>query len=268
MELFGKLEVYRFMNDTGGILLTAKVQGLRRQLLEHSLYGALKTPEHIRIFMQHHVFAVWDFMTLVKALQRQLTGMKMPWIPPHDPHLARFVNEIVLGEESDEDGRGGYSSHFELYREAMRECGADATAIDQFTHLLQCGVSPAPALSEAAVPRIAAEFVETTLAIAEEADVHEIAAAFVIGREDIIPDIFRSIVEALNRASGVSFERFLYYLDRHIQVDEEKHAPMGRYMLEKLCAGMPRKHREADSAACRALRARIALWDGILRQLG
>lgn len=256
------------MNDTTSILLTAEVQQLRRQLIEHPLYARLRTVQHVCTFMEHHVFAVWDFMTLTKALQQQLTCVTIPWLPSQDSHLSRFINEIVVAEESDDDGEGGYCSHFELYLEAMRECGANTASIVRFIQLLRRGVSPEVALGEAAVPRAAAEFVRNTLTIATTARIHEISAAFVIGREDVIPDMFKSLVESLNSMSDVSFKRFLYYLSRHIQIDEEQHAPMARYMLEKLCEDAPHRFEQANHTACRVLEARISLWDSILLQLG
>lgn len=255
------------MKSSNDIFLVVPVEELRKRLLAHPLYARLKTARHVHIFMEHHVFAVWDFMTLVKTLQQRLTCVNTPWLPPLDADLARFINEIVVGEESDEDGKGGYRSHFELYCEAMHECGADTTSIDRFVQLLRSGALFESALHGASAPSIAVAFVKDTLDISATAKTHEIAAALVIGREDIIPDMFVSLIESLRSFSGVPFEQFIYYLNRHIQVDRDRHAPMARYLLEKLCSRDPRKIEEAHAIACRVLQARISFWDGILSQL-
>src|SRR5450432_3612099 len=95
--------------------LRAGIAPLRKKLIEHPIYWSITSPVKLRLFMEQHVFAVWDFMSLLKALQLSNTCTSAPWIPKEDRMVSRFVNEIVLGEESDEDGRGGYISHFELY---------------------------------------------------------------------------------------------------------------------------------------------------------
>ena len=125
---------------------------LRRRLTEHSVYSCLDGAANIRRFMEAHVFAVWDFMSLLKALQRELTCVDLPWVSRDDPQLMRLVNEIVLEEESGEDGRGGYMSHFELYRTAMAECGADRGPIDCFVGALRAGRPWEQALTDARVP--------------------------------------------------------------------------------------------------------------------
>lgn len=80
--------------------------------------------------MQGHVFAVWDFMMLLKQLQRKLTCVDKIWLPPKSNNTARFINEIVVGQQTDvhPDGKN-HASHFQLYLEAMREVGADTTVI-------------------------------------------------------------------------------------------------------------------------------------------
>src|SRR6056297_486004 len=101
--------------------LKQNLEPYRRQLIDHPLYDAIGDLASLRIFMQHHVFAVWDFMSLLKTLQRRFTGSGVPWLPANNRLAARLINEIVLGEESDDDGRGGYASHFELYLQAMTD---------------------------------------------------------------------------------------------------------------------------------------------------
>jgi len=99
------------------------ISGSRKTLLTHRLYPALSTTEHLALFMEYHVFAVWDFMSLLKALQMRLTCVGVPWLPIGDARVRRLVNQIVLGEESDCTPDGSAISHFELYLQAMREVG-------------------------------------------------------------------------------------------------------------------------------------------------
>jgi Protein of unknown function (DUF3050) len=55
---------------------------LRHALLNHPIYGEVDSLNRLREFMQMHVFAVWDSMSLVKRLQNELTSNSLPWIPP------------------------------------------------------------------------------------------------------------------------------------------------------------------------------------------
>src|SRR6478735_771827 len=112
--------------------LNARLDPLRKKLLDHPVYARIADVDAVRTFMEHHVFAVWDFMSLLKALQQRLTCVTVPWTPQGHRLSRRLINEIVLEEESDEDTRGGYISHFELYRAAMKQCGADTSRVDAF----------------------------------------------------------------------------------------------------------------------------------------
>lgn len=244
-----------------------RTRDLLERLVAHPLYAALRGPAELRVFMEYHVYCVWDFQSLLKGLQRRLTCVEVPWLPTPDPAARRLVNELVLGEESDEDGRGGHRSHFELYCEAMRDAGADTTRVERFTTLLADGLPLGDALSAADTPRAAARFVRHTLGLAASERVHELCAAFALGREEIIPDIFRRLVDVLARQSPAAFGRFRYYLDRHVAVDGEAHGPQSQRLLRRLCGDDPRLWSEAEQAARAHLEERGALWDAILAAL-
>ena len=247
--------------------LESEIQPLRQQLLQHPIYRAVNTVQRLQLFMEQHVFAVWDFMLLLKALQLTHTCMTLPWLPQVSPRIVRFVNEIVLGEESDEDGRGGYASHFELYLEAMKQVGASTFAIDTFASLLKCDVDIKRALSDCGARAGCIQFVRTTLSFVNSRKPHCIAAAFSIGREDVIPDMFRQFVVSLDRRSPGQFDRIRYYLERHIEVDEGSHGPMALETVRELCGNNSARWRESADAASTALTARIRLWDSILEAI-
>jgi Protein of unknown function (DUF3050) len=239
----------------------------RQDLVAHPLYAELDDLPRIRLFAKHHVFAVWDFMSLLKALQRAVTCVEIPWVPIGNPRMRRFVNEIVLGEESDEDGQGGHLSHFELYRDAMRACGADQGPIERFLDTLRTTGDWERALDTAAVPEFVQQFVRNTMEIALSGKPHCVAAAFFYGREDVIPDMFRGFVGNLHAASVPGLDRFVYYIERHIAVDGDSHGPLARHMTTMLCENNRTYHREAVEVALRSLDARLALWDGVLEEI-
>jgi Protein of unknown function (DUF3050) len=245
--------------------LAAVIVPERRVLLEHPIYGQLRTLEHLVVFMEHHVFAVWDFMSLLKALQAHLTCARVPWLPQGHAQVRRLVNEIVLGEESDVLPDGGAVSHFELYLQAMREAGADTAPVEHFLRLLASGQPVPAALEQAGVPATVARFVRHTFEVIERGQPHEIAAAFTYGREDLIPEMFTQLVHGLERQFPGKLATLRYYLDRHIELDGDEHGEMGRQMVGLLCEADPRRQSEATQAAVAALQSRIRLWDGIAR---
>jgi hypothetical protein len=247
--------------------LRSRLEPIRACLLRHPVYRRILGIDDLSQFMELHVFAVWDFMSLLKALQRRLCCVDVPWTPPADPAACRLVNEIVLGEESDEDGTGSFSSHFELYRLAMRQCGADLDPLDRFIELIQTGFGPVSALESIDAPEPVRRFVGQTFAVIETGDVCAIASAFTFGREDLLSDVYRRIVEESDRASGANLDAFRYYLDRHIEVDGGVHGPMAWRLMDRLCGEDPEKWRIAESAAIRSLEARVDLWDGVCTRL-
>lgn len=242
------------------------VEGIRTRLLGHPMYKELDSADKVRVFMQHHVFAVWDFMSLLKRLQQLLTSTTVPWMPGKEATYARFINEIVLGEESDEDGHGGYVSHFDLYGQAMQQCGADLEPMRRFIGRLEHGMNVEDAVKASDIPESVQKFVTSTMDIAMNGKPHEVAAAFFFGREDIIPDMFTHLLQEMQQ-QGASTDRLVYYLNRHIELDGDTHGPLAEQLLAYLCAGDPVRIQEARATAERCLEDRIALWNGVWDEL-
>ncbi|MGI8335634.1 DUF3050 domain-containing protein [Actinomadura scrupuli] len=253
---------YHFDSSHPGLIgLQEAIAPLRDKVVGHSIYNNLFKPDDVATFMESHVFAVWDFMSLLKNLQRELTCVQVPWVPSGPRASRRLINEIVLVEESDEF-EGGYISHFELYLMGMAEAGADTTAITAFVEELRTGGDLWESLENAPVPRPAADFVSGTWHIISASPIHCQAAAFAFGREDLIPEMFEHIVGIDDPGGRLGY--FKDYLARHIEVDADEHTPMAMQMLIDLCGDDATKWGECADTVRSALRARLALWDGIL----
>jgi hypothetical protein len=251
------------MNVTPRITaLTERLQPLYSQLAAHPLYASLETVDDLHLFLESHVFAVWDFMSLLKALQRGLTSVDVPWTPSPLPESRRLINEIVLGEESDVYKEQPLS-HFELYCLAMQQCGASTEAIDALLRSLRSGEAIDTALASSNAPAEAQSFVRDTFGFLAQNKLHVTAAAFTFGREDLIPDMFQGFVRDLNRELAGRLETFVWYLQRHIEVDGEEHGPMALRMISELCGEDEAKWQEAETAAVDALESRLRLWGGI-----
>jgi len=247
--------------------LLAATAATRERLIGHPLYTNLNTLEHLQAFMEQHCFAVWDFMSLLKALQQHLTCTTVPWLPVGNASTRYLINEIVTGEESDVDEQGNRASHFELYLRAMQQAGADTAAIDGFISLLQRGKTIEEALQGSSVPDAARRFVEHTFEVIGEAKPHVIAAVFTFGREDLIPSIFIEMVRGIAASFPGKVDILNYYLERHIEVDGDHHSHLAYEMTAELCGSDDTRWQEATAAANTALNARLALWDGILNTL-
>lgn len=244
--------------------LQKRLVPLKNALLEHPIYRHMDSLPALRLFMEHHVFAVWDFMSLLKELQRRLCCTTVPWVPSGQPLGCRLINEIVLAEESDDDGYGGFASHLELYRGAMTSCGASTATIDQFLDAIRFGKPVSSALESAPAPESVRHFVRQTFAVIEEGSTCAIASAFTFGREDLLPALFRRVVDELTVQTPGRLAKFRYYLNRHIGLDEEEHGPMASKLITLLCGTDEDRWRGAQDAAVRALEARKDLWDGML----
>jgi hypothetical protein len=235
---------------------------LRKQLEQHAVFESLANITDLRRFMRGHVFAVWDFMSLLKRLQRDLTCVDVPWIPRPDKVAARLINEIVLGEESDVAPDGEPTSHLDLYLAAMREVGADTKQFEHFLALVASGIDPVDAMHAAGVPEHVRSFVAHTLRTAAHASTLTVMASFFHGRESVIPQMFTALLKRWH-ISDDRAPMFVFYLKRHIEVDGESHGPMAQQIIERATADDDAGQELVMHAAIESVRARISLWDGV-----
>jgi hypothetical protein len=247
--------------------LKTEIEPLRQQLTGHELYKNIRTINDLRIFMEHHVFAVWDFMSLLKSLQQKLTCTDVPWMPVGNASTRYLINEIVLGEESDVDAYGNRISHFELYRQAMQQAGCTDNSIDNFFAELKGGKNIDEALIIANIPQASSKFVQHTFDVIDTRKDYLCAAVFTFGREDLIPGMFISMVKEINRQLPGKVDTLLYYLERHIEVDGEHHSQLAYEMTAELCGNDDEKWKQATDAVKESLTERIALWNGILNEI-
>lgn len=247
----------------------SKIQFYRAKLETHPLLvtDTIRDLTDLKTFMEHHVFAVWDFMSLAKALQHRICPSGDVWVPSKlQRSSSRLINDIILAEESDKDMFGtGYISHFDLYRQAMVEIGADIKPINNFVDLVRSS-DIETALKLANIPEPSRQFMISTFAVIKTGDVHKIGAAFTYGRETIIPAMFARLRSSLN-ISRVEAPRFNYYLERHIEVDGEEHGPASEQLMIDLCDHDPIKLVEVEQATLTAIQSRILFWDQVSDQI-
>src|ERR1700719_4560035 len=242
---------------------------LRAALLDHPIYTHVASVADLRRFMEDHVFAVWDFMSLLKRLQQDMTCIEVPWFPAENAKAARLINDIVIGEETDVGPDGSYVSHLALYLRAMRDIGASTRQFEKFRSLVLVGIPVEAALERIGAPPHVQAFVAHTMALANSGSTEEVLAAFFYGREDIIPEMFGRLLNTLYGAkhNNDRVRNFIYYIDRHIELDGDSQGPMGRELLEDLLANSPNRGEQARRAACSSIEARIRLGDGTLSKL-
>jgi len=247
--------------------LQARIHSVRQEIVEHPLYESLTDLNDLKRFSEVHVFAVWDFMSLLKSLQRNLTCVNIPWVPVGSANTRYLINEIVTGEESDVDPEGNRISHFELYLRAMKKLGADTTSIEMLIQACASGEPVRSALQRMNLPEGIQQFCEYTFELIETAPTHVQAAVFTFGREDLIPDMFQEMVAKLSEKYPDEINTFRYYLQRHIEVDGDHHSQLAMEMVNELCGNDAKKWEEATHACVRALELRRNLWQAAYEQV-
>lgn len=252
--------------DTQTINLS--IQPYKEQLLKHSLYHKIKNVDDLNCFLENHVFAVWDFMSLLKALQNKLTCTTTPWIPVGNPEIRYLINEIVVAEETDVDQKGNRKSHYELYIEAMKACGANVNPIENFLEDVEATKNIFVSIKQSDLHPNVKEFLDFTFRVIEEGDTHQIAAAFTFGREDLIPEMFTAILNEFQKNfPNIDLSKLIYYFERHIALDADEHGPMAMKMIEELCEKDEKKWQEVEAISILALQKRIGLWNAIQEEI-
>jgi hypothetical protein len=243
------------------------IEPLRQEIINHKVYSAIKNIDDLKVFMHYHVYAVWDFMSLLKTLQNNLTCTSVPWFPKGSADTRFLINEIVVGEESDVDQNGIRKSHFELYLDAMNQCGADTSKIETFIDELKNTGDIISAFKSSETPPEAKNFVDYTFEIIASKKDYLQSAIFTFGREDLIPGMFLSIVNDIDKNFPESISIFKYYLERHIEIDGDHHSQLALQMTANLCGSNEDFWKEAEQATIISLQKRIDLWDGAYKQI-
>jgi hypothetical protein len=252
-------------SSTYRIKLETSLEKLRTQIIDHPLYNQIQNETMLCRFMEYHVFSVWDFQSLIKALQNELTRTSIPWIPTEDREARRLMNEIILDEESGTHPDGGYTSHFELYLEAMNSAGADSSKIDELIKALREGKTLEENLKSQNFP--IQKYLRKTFKVIESNDLIQLIAYFCYGREDIIPDMFRRLIQKLSKKDSNRWKKLEYYFQEHIDCDENRHGPMARAMVERYCGTNKTSWDNAKNSAVEALNQRKNFWDDISKNL-
>lgn len=240
------------------------IESQKQMLLHHPLYKKVQTVDDLHRFLENHVYAVWDFMSLLKALQAKLTCTTTPWFATKNPETRYLINEIVLAEESDLTMDGRHQSHYEMYIEAMESCGANTSGIEHFLSEIDSLQNIFVAIKKSNLHPNIKNFLDFTFKVIEEGKVHKIAAAFTFGREDLIPNMFTEILKNFQENfPKTDLSKLIYYFERHIELDADEHGPMAMKMITELCGDNEQKWAEVEEVSILALEKRIGLWDAI-----
>lgn len=248
--------------------INTKIQPQKQQLLQHPLYEKVKTIDDLHQFLESHVYAVWDFMSLLKALQSKLTCTTTPWFASSNAETRYLINEIVLAEESDLTLDGKRLSHFEMYVDAMKDCGANTFELNAFLQNVIDTKNVFITIKQSNLHSNIKDFLDFTFRIIEEGKAHKIAAAFTFGREDLIPNMFTEILKSFQQNfPETDLSKLIYYFERHIELDADEHGPMAMQMITELCGTDAQKWLEVEEVSIAALEKRIGLWDAIEEQI-
>ncbi len=253
-------------NTEDFLLLRHKIN----QLNSHELFKSSEnfSVDELRIFMEYHVYAVWDFMSIVKSLQNHICPSNYPWKPNKYTRngIAHLINEIIFSEESDKDDDGNYFSHFDLYIMAMEDLGANTNNILKFVESCELNDSKFENSNNIDIPIESLDFLKNTFECLKSNNKANTAAIFTYGRETTIPDMFSKILNKID-SDNLLFSKLRLYIKRHIQIDSSRHGPLSLKLFEYTCEDNQKIYNEAIGYAIKSIDKRILLWDGVLARI-
>lgn len=215
------------------LAVTAALVPLRDQILSHALYDLIGRPQGLTVFAEHQGFDVWDDYLLQEAT---LGAGSRPARPSLAERLARC-------------------------RQAMAACGAETATLDRLERLLAAGTSWPAALDAACVPSAAATLLSRTWALCQDRSPLALAATLLFGRERLQPDLARRLTGSLD-AVGRSAAATLLTVRRPTVAPAMPNDGLARALADQ-CGQDPEAWQQVYLAACGALQARLAFWDGI-----
>ena len=239
------------------------IQPLVTQIHQHPVFASIHSIQRLCRFAEIHIFVVWDFICLLKALHRQLSSTQLLWTPPKNHLGCYLVNTLLTEEESDNLQDNRYLSHFELYVQAMQECGADTRPIETFIAHIHQQDDLEIALLQSHAPLPAQHFVRDTFHVIHK-NSHHLAASLAFARENITSGMFSSLLQHLNQTENThSLKSFIQYFQRHIELDSHKHSHQSQLLVAELCGEDGNKWQEATDTAIFSLQSRLRLLDEI-----
>ena len=238
-----------------------KLDELKQKITAHPLFANKLEPKQICKFMESHIFAVWGFMSILKSLQKMITPNNLPWMPNKNTKngLVNFVNEIILCEESDYIEGIGFISHFEIYLLAMKNMDAKTDQLDKLISIISSKGYDEKYLDNIDATAEVKSFLKHDLEVSMNGTLPEIVGAFTLGREKVIPNMFGYILPAIKETSSSKY--LITYLERHIDIDGDRHGPLSMKLLNASC---DRKQLSlAYATAIKSLELRLLVWDKV-----
>ncbi|MEK9657278.1 MAG: DUF3050 domain-containing protein [bacterium] len=243
--------------------LLSRLTPYRDRLYAHSIYQQLNNEDNIIKFMGYHVYSVWDFMNLLTHLQQQLTCTTIPWKPVPDVKAAQLLNEIKCEEESDEID-GTVSSHFMYYVGIIQTATHCPWHVPAFLKDLTNGVPYDRLIKQAYLPESVQQYLAHTQTMIQSS-VLQTAASFTYARETIMSDMLAQISQHDRQQSPV-LSSFYEYLNRHIELDGERHQFLALDIIDQLCQSKTDEEC-VYKAAVAGIEARLTFWDAIEHEL-
>lgn len=243
--------------------LNQQLTDFKNKLQAHPAFNSIQSLAELKIFSAYHIFLVWDYMSLLKSLQTQLTCIQTPWKPVQSPYARYLINSLVLKAESDIAADGNYASHYEMYRDAMQAMNADTGLMDNLMAHIETDMPVIKAIELSNIPGPLKDFLEYTFWVVQKSSLHEQAAVLCYGREGFGHLLLYQRVVALQGNHTNELQPLIYYLRHKNEINEKYHSQLSAILLEQLCGTDEKKWHEASQAANQSLRNRIRLFDFI-----